>query len=107
MREVEAVMRIRHGLTLDKPNDFDLVTQAIKPDAETVALAGSTNSSGVAEIGSAVRKLEANLKALIEALNKAKPQGLKGVYLRKISLSSTMGAGVRVDQASLQTQAPQ
>jgi large subunit ribosomal protein L1 len=34
-------------------------------------------------------------------LNKAKPQGVKGIYMRKISLSSTMGAGVRVDQASL------
>jgi len=52
-------------------------------------------------------QLKTNLVALIEALNKAKPQGVKGVYLRKISLSSTMGAGVRVDQASLATQAAQ
>src|SRR5476651_1075687 len=42
-----------------------------------------------------------NLKALVEALNKAKPTSSKGVYLRKVSLSSTMGAGVRIDQASL------
>jgi large subunit ribosomal protein L1 len=47
-------------------------------------------------------QLKVNLKALIDALNKAKPQGTKGVYLRKISVSSTMGAGVRVDQTSLQ-----
>jgi len=52
-------------------------------------------------------QLKTNLVALIDALNKAKPQGVKGVYLRKISLSSTMGAGVRIDQTSLQTQAPQ
>jgi len=39
--------------------------------------------------------------ALIEALNKAKPATSKGVYLRKVSISSTMGAGVRVDQTSL------
>jgi len=45
--------------------------------------------------------LKANLLALIDALNKAKPASSKGVYLRKIALSSTMGAGVRVDQASL------
>jgi large subunit ribosomal protein L1 len=45
--------------------------------------------------------LKDNLMALLEALNKAKPAGAKGQYLRKISLSSTMGAGVRVDQASL------
>src|SRR6202043_1377513 len=40
--------------------------------------------------------LKTNLLALIEALNKARPTSSKGIYLRKISLSSTMGAGVRV-----------
>ncbi len=45
--------------------------------------------------------LKSNLLALIDALGKAKPASSKGVYLRKVSLSSTMGAGVRVDQASL------
>jgi len=45
-------------------------------------------------------QLKTNLIALIEALNKAKPSGAKGVYLRKVSVSSTMGAGVRVDTAS-------
>jgi large subunit ribosomal protein L1 len=45
--------------------------------------------------------LKSNLVALIEALNKAKPASSKGIYLRKVSLSSTMGAGVRVDQGSL------
>lgn len=45
--------------------------------------------------------LKSNLVALIEALNKAKPATSKGVYLRKIALSSTMGAGVRVDQNTL------
>jgi len=38
---------------------------------------------------------------LLEALSKAKPATSKGVYLRKVALSSTMGGGVRVDQASL------
>ncbi len=46
-------------------------------------------------------ELKTNLMALIEALNKAKPATSKGVYLRKVAISSTMGAGVRVDQASL------
>ena len=41
--------------------------------------------------------LKTNLTALIDALNKAKTAGVKGVYLRKVSVSSTMGAGVRVD----------
>ena len=51
-----------------------------------------------------VDQLQQNLKALIEALNKAKPATSKGVYLRKISVSSTMGAGVRVDHASIAAQ---
>jgi large subunit ribosomal protein L1 len=48
-----------------------------------------------------VDALKENLLALIEALNKAKPAASKGQYMRKVSVSSTMGAGVRVDQANL------
>jgi large subunit ribosomal protein L1 len=54
----------------------------------------------------APEQLKTNLLALVEALNKAKPQGTKGIYLKKISVSSTMGAGVRVDTASLSEQTP-
>jgi len=46
-------------------------------------------------------KLQGNLAALIDALNKSKPASSKGVYLRKMALSSTMGVGVRVDLQSL------
>ena len=52
-----------------------------------------------------VSALQTNLVALIEALNKARPASSKGIYLRKLSVSSTMGAGVKVDQASLAAQA--
>ena len=45
--------------------------------------------------------LKSNLVALIDALNKVKPVSSKGTYIRKVSLSSTMGAGVRVDQATI------
>lgn len=48
-----------------------------------------------------VDKLKSNLAALLEALNKSKPASSKGVYLRKIAVSSTMGGGVRVDQTSV------
>ena len=48
-----------------------------------------------------VDALSENLRALVDAVNKSKPSGAKGIFLRKISVSSTMGAGVRVDQASL------
>jgi large subunit ribosomal protein L1 len=46
-------------------------------------------------------QLKTNLVALIDAINKAKPTGIKGVYMKKVSVSSTMGAGVRVDTAGL------
>ena len=46
-------------------------------------------------------KLTDNLRALIDALNKAKPATSKGVYLRKVAVSSTMGVGVRVDTQSI------
>ena len=46
-------------------------------------------------------KLVGNLRALIEALNKAKPASSKGIYLRKVALSSTMGVGARVEVASI------
>jgi large subunit ribosomal protein L1 len=41
-----------------------------------------------------------NFKALIDALNKSKPSSSKGVYLRRVAISSTMGPGVRLDQGS-------
>jgi large subunit ribosomal protein L1 len=46
-------------------------------------------------------KLRGNLTALLDALNKAKPSSVKGIYLRKLAVSSTMGVGVRVDTATL------
>jgi large subunit ribosomal protein L1 len=49
-----------------------------------------------------VDALKTNLVALIEALNRAKPASSKGIYLRKLSVSSTMGAGVRVDSTTVQ-----
>jgi large subunit ribosomal protein L1 len=48
-------------------------------------------------------QLRDNLAALVDALNKSKPQHAKGVYLKKLSVSSTMGVGVRVDPATLQS----
>ena len=65
-----------------------------------------TDKAGIvhATIGRAsftAEALQQNFNALIDALQKAKPAAAKGQYLKKIALSSTMGAGVRVDQASL------
>ena len=62
---------------------------------------GGIVHSTIGRASFATESLEQNLKALIEALNKAKPASSKGLYLRKIAVSSTMGPGVRVDASSL------
>jgi large subunit ribosomal protein L1 len=67
------------------------------------------DKSGIVQctIGRASFTIEAlaeNLKTLVDAVNKSKPAGVKGIFLKKVSVSSTMGVGVRVDQASLQQQ---
>jgi large subunit ribosomal protein L1 len=85
----------------------------VTPDAATAvknAKAGQvqyrTDKGGIVHctIGRAsftTEQLQGNLSALIDALNKAKPTSSKGIYLKKLSVSSTMGPGVRVDQASV------
>jgi large subunit ribosomal protein L1 len=50
-------------------------------------------------------QLQENLEALLVAIKKAKPSSAKGAFLKKVSISTTMGAGVAVDQATLNTQA--
>jgi large subunit ribosomal protein L1 len=84
------------------------VAEAVK-NAKAGQVQYRTDKAGIihATIGRASFEPEAlkeNLVALIEALNKAKPASSKGVYMKKVSVSSTMGVGVRVDQASLTAQ---
>ena len=84
----------------------------VTPDVATAvknAKAGQvqyrTDKAGIihATIGRAsfdVEQLGTNVRALVEALNRARPASAKGIYLRKVALSSTMGAGVKVDPAA-------
>ena len=77
------------------------VAQAVK-DAKGGAIEFRTEKTGIihAGIGKASfteEALLANVRALVEALNKAKPSGAKGTYIKKISLSSTMGPGFKVE----------
>ncbi|MDD4555800.1 MAG: 50S ribosomal protein L1 [Alphaproteobacteria bacterium] len=57
--------------------------------------------AGIGKASFSADQLTENAKTFIDAILKAKPQGLKGNYLKKISLSSTMGVGVKVDLTSL------
>ncbi|MCE3000197.1 MAG: 50S ribosomal protein L1 [Betaproteobacteria bacterium] len=54
-----------------------------------------------------VDALEENLRALVDAVNKARPTGVKGIYLKKVAVSSTMGPGVRVDSSAFSQQSLQ
>ena len=80
------------------------VGQAVK-DAKGGAVEFRVEKAGVVHAGIGKCSftqdaIEANLKAFVDALNKAKPSGAKGAYVKRISLSSTMGPGVKVDPAS-------
>ena len=83
------------------------VAEAVK-NAKAGQVQYRADKAGIVQctIGRASFPLEAlqeNLSALIGAVNKSKPATSKGIYLRKISVSSTMGAGIRVDHTSLVT----
>ena len=81
------------------------VTTAVK-NAKAGQVQYRTDKAGIVQctigrVSFTVDQLQQNLSTWIEALNKAKPAAAKGLYLKKVSVSSTMGAGVRIDQATL------
>ena len=57
--------------------------------------------AGVGKVSFDEDKIIANAKAFVDAVMKAKPTGAKGTYVRKVSMSSTMGPGVKIDVSSL------
>jgi large subunit ribosomal protein L1 len=57
--------------------------------------------AGVGKASFDADKLAANVKAFVDAINKAKPSGAKGTYLKRANLSSTMGAGIKIDIPTL------
>jgi large subunit ribosomal protein L1 len=57
--------------------------------------------AGVGKASFAPDLLRENVRAFVDAVNRAKPTGAKGTYLKRVALSSTMGPGVRIDIATL------
>ena len=57
---------------------------------------------GIGKVGFESTAIKENIEALIIDLKKAKPTSAKGTYVKKIVLSTTMGAGIPIDQASLE-----
>jgi len=89
-------------------------TGTVTPDVETAVRnaksgqiqfradkAGIVHGS-VGKVGFGPKEIKENLEALMADLRKAKPASAKGIYLKKITLSTTMGPGVAIDQASLE-----
>lgn len=56
----------------------------------------------VGQVGFSDKQVKENLEALVTDLQKAKPAAAKGIFLKKITLSTTMGPGLAIDQASLE-----
>lgn len=80
------------------------VTAAVKAakggEVQFKAEKGGVVHAGVGKASFDETKLVENVKAFVEAVAKAKPSGAKGAYMKKIALSSTMGAGVTIDVAA-------
>jgi large subunit ribosomal protein L1 len=81
------------------------VGQAVK-DAKGGAVEFRVEKAGIVHAGVGKASfdeaaLSANVRAFVDALNRAKPTGAKGTYVKKISLSSTMGPGVKIDPATI------
>ena len=81
------------------------VGQAVK-DAKGGAIEFRVEKAGIVHAGIGKASftddaLLANVRALVDALNKAKPSGAKGTYVKRIALSSTMGPGFKIDTASV------
>jgi len=77
------------------------VTAAKSGQVEFRAEKAGIIHAGIGKASFPEDKLVENAKALVDAVQKAKPTGAKGTYLQKVAVSSTMGPGIRVDVASI------
>ncbi|MBL3676327.1 MAG: 50S ribosomal protein L1 [Alphaproteobacteria bacterium] len=83
------------------PNVAEAVKAAKGGAVEFRAEKGGIIHAGVGKSDFSTERLAANVRAFVDAILRAKPAGAKGVYVKKVTLSSTMGPGLRVDLASI------
>jgi len=62
--------------------------------------------AGVGKLSFDPEQIEGNIRAFVDAINRAKPSGAKGVYVKKIALSSTMGPGIILDVSDFRAAEP-
>ena len=82
-------------------NVRDAISAAKSGQVEFRAEKAGIIHAGIGKASFDEDKLLGNIRALVDAINRAKPTGAKGTYVKKMSLSSTMGPGVKVDVSSL------
>lgn len=83
--------------------DVAKAVQALKGgQVEYRAEKGGVVHAGVGKLSFAEKAIAENIKAFFDTVQKAKPAGAKGTYLKRVTLSSTMGPGLKLDIASLQ-----
>jgi large subunit ribosomal protein L1 len=83
------------------PNVADAVKAAKAGQVEFRVEKAGIVHAGVAKASFSEEQITQNVKAFVDAVNKAKPQTSKGNYIKKIGISSTMGVGLKVDIASI------
>ena len=83
------------------PNVADAVNAAKAGQVQFRVERAGIVHAGVGKVSFDADKLAANVKAFVDAVNRAKPSGAKGTYLERAHLTSTMGPGIRLDVASL------
>jgi large subunit ribosomal protein L1 len=83
------------------PNVAEAVKAAKGGQVEFRAEKAGIVSAGVGKASFDADKLAENVKAFVSAINRAKPSGAKGTYIKKVSLSSTMGPGIKLELSSL------
>jgi large subunit ribosomal protein L1 len=83
------------------PNVVEAVRAAKSGQVEFRLDKAAIIHAGIGKASFSEEALVANAKAFLDAVNKAKPQGVKGNYIKKVGLSSTMGLGLKLDLADL------
>ena len=105
---VDLIINLQGDMPNIKPNSISKLVKLMQNnDCDIGTLASYITDKngiihgGVGKVGFEPAAIRENVEALIADLKKAKPASAKGIYLKKVTISTTMGAGIQIDQASL------
>ncbi|HAJ19799.1 MAG TPA: 50S ribosomal protein L1, partial [Rhodospirillaceae bacterium] len=86
------------------PNVADAVKAAKAGEVQFRAEKAGIVHAGIGKLSFSADQLAENVRAFVGAIQTAKPSGAKGTFIQKVSISSTMGPGIKLDLASAQPQ---